>query len=576
MYLAIFTCIKKPFSRLNTIIIIASLFSLKTVYAQSPDFPVSLTLEMANGKANSVAQGGILYDGDLIKGILSVNEKKWDGKTKFYCYVFHYNDNDPEVVNLIYPAGAGVSNNRLPEFKNDGKAAGKITLFEGMISAPFGRDNFVLIMTERPLDVSSLRERRRGDTTSLKDELIKLIKGSRLSDFYQEGSGAVHIKTLNIESRPLGEKNGLAKSQTGLKKVFAVNDSAEIFYTPNPQANVVRDSFPTLEIIDPIFDTAIMRGAKVISGATKKILMRGIAVDWRRGIRSVTINQQPADTYRESSGYFDFLYEPKDGSNVADVTVTNNNGYTRTLRLKFIYQPDKQTITAEGKDYLLVIGINNYRSWPVLNNAQKDASDFKRIMIAQYGFKQEYTKELLNENATRKNIYGQLRNFVSELTPNDRLVIYFSGHGYYDSTMELGFWIPADAGENASDEYLNNRDVTLMVQKMKAKSIFIIADACYSGQLLRDMQKAGSGDYRSRMVLCSGKLKPVSDGKPGGNSPFAQQVLSYLQNAKSNEVLASALIQNVKDSFKSDNQKPVGGPIDEVGDENGDFILKRK
>lgn len=534
----------------------------------------SLSLERSGTYGNPIAQGGILYEGDLVKGVLRFDEKKWDGKNK-YCYVFHYTDMEPGVT-LLFPVNAYRDDNLLPKRNSDGTVSTSIRLFEGMISAPFGRDNFVLVITDKPLATGTILDETRM-TGPVKQELLKLVKGSPLSTLYQEGIGAIRIKSLHVESRPAAEKQGLTKNAAGLQTVFAVNDSAEIFYTPTPQRDIVRDSFPTVEIIDPVFDTSTMRGTKVLSStAAKKVLMRGIAVDWRRGIRQITINGQAASTYRESSGYFDFLYEPKQGTNVAYVAVTNNRGYTRTLRLKFIYQPVKETVAAEGKDYLLVIGINQYQSWPQLKNAQKDAADFSHIMRENFGFKPDYTKEFYNSQATRKNIYAQLRSFVNDLNPNDRLLIYFSGHGYYDSTLELGYWIPADANENSSEDYLNNLDITRMVQKMKAKSIFVIADACYSGQLLRDMQKAGGGDYKSRLVLCSGKLQPVPDGVPGTNSPFAKQVLDYLQNAPGKEIRASELIQSVKNSFKAtDKQKPVGGAIDEVGDENGDFLLKR-
>ena len=66
-------------------------------------------------------------------------------------------------------------------------------------------------------------------------------------------------------------------------------------------------------------------------------------------------------------------------------------------------------------------------------------------------------------------------------------------------------------------------------------------------------------------------------GDPGTNSPFALQVLDYLSKPGEVKVLASDLIQQVKKSFAGkDGQKPVGGAIDEVGDENGDFVFRRE
>ena len=58
-------------------------------------------------------------------------------------------------------------------------------------------------------------------------------------------------------------------------------------------------------------------------------------------------------------------------------------------------------------------------------------------MIDNYGYKKENIIELFNENATRKNIYTQLKKLVDNLTQNDRLLVYYAGHGFYDEKNEL-------------------------------------------------------------------------------------------------------------------------------------------
>lgn len=553
--------------------------SLHLAAQATKKFGASLGLELSNGKQ---VQGGVLYEGDVVRGVIRFDQEKWDGKSRFYTYVFHYTEG--QDIMLAYPSVAESSGeNYFPKKNADGTYRKNISLFEGVISPPYGKDNFVLLMTENPISNINalLRQKGNRDEVSVKQELMRLIKGSRLSLFSDPSFGTVSISTLQFESRPAAEKNGLTKGTTALKKIFALEDSSEIFYTPVPQTDIVRDSFPTVEIIDPAPDSVTMKGTRVVSVASaQKLLVRGIAANWKQGsnaIKSITINGRPAGTFRAASGYFDYLYEPKEGLNVADVRVENHQGYARTIRLKFLYQSAAKTIRKEGKDYLFVIGIDKYADWPRLNNASRDAKDFRELMMKEYGFKKDNVHDLFDEQATRKEIYARLRQYVEKLDENDRLLVYFSGHGFYDSVLETGYWIPADAHSGADDEYLNNLEITRMLQKMKAKNIFVIADACYSGQLLRDMQKENSGQYKSRMVLCSGKLKPVPDGAPGGNSPFALQLLTYLRQPAAATILASDLIQQVKKSFAgSEGQKPVGGAIDEVGDENGDFIFRRE
>lgn len=544
----------------------------------SNQFNAYLSLEKKDQPTQNLA-GAILYEGEVVEGNIIYDDKNWDGKTKFYCYVFLYTDNHNNI-DIAFPSeGLPVSEYRLPVMNADGSIAKKLNLFEGVISPPYGKDNYVLLMTEHPIANihSMLSTADAGQRSGFKSELIKLIKGSRLSAFYDPALGAIKVRTLQLESRPAAEKSGLTKGSTQKKQVFQVNDSAEIFYTPNPQVDIVRDSFPTIEVIDPSFDTVSTKGFKKLSGNTKKILVRGIAVDWKRGLKKIMVNNSPVTTYREASGYFDHLIEPVAGKNVLNISAENRSGYIHTVRVQFDYQPEKEKIKSSGEDHLLIIGINDYAAWPKLKNATRDAKDFRKLMEDQFGFKEDNIKELTDGEATRKKIYSRLREYVEELKENDRLLIYFSGHGYYDETLDMGYWIPADANERADDEYVGNLDITRMVQKMKARQIFLIADACYSGQLLRDMQKSQEGNYKSRLVLCSGKLQTVLDGKPGANSPFSTSVLEFFKNAKDQQLRATDLIHHVKKAFeKLPGQQAVGGAIDEVGDENGDFTFDRK
>ena len=64
-------------------------------------FGASLSLEMNNGRQ---VQGGVLYEGDIVKGIIRFNKEQWDGKSLFYCYVFHYTEG--QDIMLAYPAAA--------------------------------------------------------------------------------------------------------------------------------------------------------------------------------------------------------------------------------------------------------------------------------------------------------------------------------------------------------------------------------------------------------------------------------------------------------------------------------------
>ena len=98
-----------------------------------------------------------------------------------------------------------------------------------------------------------------------------------------------------------------------------------------------------------------------------------------------------------------------------------------------------------GKNFLYIVGINNYKYWTPLTNASKDAKDVKNILTTRYTFEPANVFEVYNDDATVKNILGKLTEVRQKLTSNDNLLIYFSGHGHYNAEIEEGFWIPVDA-----------------------------------------------------------------------------------------------------------------------------------
>lgn len=547
---------------------------------RSSKFDTRMVLTVKESSSSRLIEdGGIYYENEKIDLDLVFDEKSWDKGLRHITILTF-----TEGVNSLFTIFPSKQEEGEFTRQNNSQFFDKYNIFRNAtVAAPFGKDKYVLLITEKPIPLSLDILRSSTETRSSVNwlnELILLTKGSKLSKFYDIGLGEIIIKTLQVEARPFAEKAGLLKDKgTGIAKaperktVFIINDSSEIFYTPLAQENIVRDDFPVIDIIDP----QITRGIELPSGTDKKILIRGIAADRQNGIRNVTFNNSPATVYRETSGYFDYLYELKEGLNIIYISVENNKGFKRSIRLKFNYTSHEEKLSSEGRNYLMVIGVNSYTNLPVLYNAKKDATDFKQLMIEKFGYQKENIVEIYDAGATRKSIYNQLKKFVDSLEKNDRLLIYYAGHGLYDKKLDMGFWLPVNAAENEYDDYLGNPDITRYIQKMSAKNIFVIADACYSGSLLRDMQKENGHDYKSRMVLCSGKLQPVADGDPGTNSPFAQKVFEFFKNAKDKQILASDLIQYVKKSFISNtNQKPVGGAIDEVGDENGDFIFERR
>jgi WD40 repeat protein len=258
------------------------------------------------------------------------------------------------------------------------------------------------------------------------------------------------------------------------------------------------------------------------------------------------------------------------GKDDAKVVVKNQNANTGGNDLDF--DP-----AAKGKNYLLVIGIGQYTSWPVLGNAVKDAKDVKRILTTRYTFDNENVTEVYDQDATIEGIYAAFNKLKSKIKTNDNLLIYFSGHGFYNAALEEGYWIPVSAKKGKETEYLPNSTLLKYLKSIDTKHTFLVADACFSGSLFSDGHRGyieNVESVKSRWGLTSGRLEYVSDGTAGKNSPFATYFIKYLETNEKKRFACSEVIQYVKISVSNNSdQTPIGNPLRSVGDEGGEFIF---
>jgi hypothetical protein len=233
-----------------------------------------------------------------------------------------------------------------------------------------------------------------------------------------------------------------------------------------------------------------------------------------------------------------------------------------------------------AKNYLVVIGINNYEVWPRLFNAVQDADAVKKVLQEKYTFEPENTTMLLDTQATKYNVFETLRKHIEKVSSRDNLVVYFSGHGYFDKLLNEGYWVPADGKRKDISSYVPNSQVLKVIENINSQHTLVVADACFSGSLFSATTRGyvdQAERYRSRWGLASGRLEEVSDGIAGMNSPFASSFIAFLSNNNEPKVAVSDLVQYVKKVVaESNNQAPIGNPLKGVGDEGGEFVFHRR
>lgn len=239
-------------------------------------------------------------------------------------------------------------------------------------------------------------------------------------------------------------------------------------------------------------------------------------------------------------------------------------------------------VSCTGQHYFFGIGINTYAHFSRLHNATRDVKGVAEVLHQRYQFQKRNIVLLLDEDATRDNIICQLDAYQEMLSPKDRLLIYYSGHGHLNQKTERGYWIPVDGVHNKTATYINNAIIKNYMEDIPSKHILLISDSCFSGALFVRGETRSSlaieelEQRPSRWAFCSGRHDElVYDGKPGTNSPFSGSIIKVLKRNRNPKINLMKLIDEVIELTRAQyKQLPEGNPLFNAGHEGGQFIFQ--
>jgi uncharacterized caspase-like protein len=253
----------------------------------------------------------------------------------------------------------------------------------------------------------------------------------------------------------------------------------------------------------------------------------------------------------------------------------------------------------------VVIGIDRYDRMNGLELAVRDAHGMAELLVGKLGFASERVFVILDpppeplargvtlhaRRATKAAIEELLFNRLPAVAkPDDRVVIFFAGHGERRITTQakqesVGYLVPADAEPGEWQTYVEWDAIMRAGDYCRAKHIFYLLDACYSGiavsragvipsRFSDDMLRA-----RVRQVLTAGTARQtVADAGPNGHSLFTSFVLEGLSGAAAafdkGTVTASELMVYVRNRVAprpDSKQTPAFSMLDT--EPGGDFVF---
>ena len=250
---------------------------------------------------------------------------------------------------------------------------------------------------------------------------------------------------------------------------------------------------------------------------------------------------------------------------------------------------------ANGKEVIfyqesnaLVIWAGDYQHWDKLNNIEDEAKDVVAALERQ-GF--EVT---IVPNPTGQTLKQAMQTFIDNYgyLPDNRLVIFFSGHGYTRKKTK-GYLVPIDAPDPASNPQsqqaflkvaLDMEQVESWARQIEAKHVLFVFDSCFSGTIFK--QRSSS---EKLLYIQSVMNKPVrqfltagdSDQPVPAKSVFTPLFIRALEGeadvinrdgyVTGNE-LGNYLKQNLSDYTKT--QTPQFGTIRDPDLDQGDIVFR--
>lgn len=278
-----------------------------------------------------------------------------------------------------------------------------------------------------------------------------------------------------------------------------------------------------------------------------------------------------------------------DGQHTLKITVLNAAGGIVTSSRTILVGKDAiaDAISIDRKDYAILFATDKYDYWTDLVNPVEDANAIAQELKTRYGFEVEIV-----ENPTQDEVFIKLADYMQKkYKPQDQLMIFFAGHGYFDDTFGEGFVVASNSLENdkAKTSYISHNRLRSVINNIPCEHVFLSMDVCFGGTfdpvIAKERGNVMSGEtsateflvrklsYKTRKYLTSGGKTYVSDGVAGKHSPFAQKILIALKEQGGNDHILT--LEELRSYVEKLIPEPRAGSF---GDDNpaSDFVFVAK
>lgn len=210
-------------------------------------------------------------------------------------------------------------------------------------------------------------------------------------------------------------------------------------------------------------------------------------------------------------------------------------------------EKDKKVFEKIGRKVVVCIGNDEYLNDKTYGKLQKCTNDAKSVFqcfMHQPALRGIEEKSILlcneaDKKITKQEIIHILENAIKNVQDYEQLIVFYSGHGEkIDDEFAL---VTYDSDFETKQNYIKISELNSMLEECKAKDIFLIIDACFSGLVLN----YGKGTRISRgaieklfkasngvTILASSRgSQPSIEKSPSGKSLFSHFLCEALEGA---------------------------------------------
>ncbi len=203
--------------------------------------------------------------------------------------------------------------------------------------------------------------------------------------------------------------------------------------------------------------------------------------------------------------------------------------------------------------FILTLSVSEYvnRNYN-LKYAVKDGRDFSKLLgqgvklSERFGnqFSAIYVDTLFNEQLTRE-AFEQKAEILKQAGPNDRVIIYLSGHGLLDK--QLNFWFATHDMDFDHPEKrgLSYARIDQLLDEIAAREKLLLMDACHSGQSDKSeqlVQKVEKHDGVKVQEFRTRGTEVIDEDRPALNTSMEMMQLVFrdLSQSSGTQVISAA------------------------------------